>query len=312
MTKYLLLIIYTIHGDNMKKFKIRKGFNIIFIWYILIMFVFYEIISYSIVYIKIDNTIVTTLLNDTNPHIVGSNIFHKAFNYFVDIDSLNKVNNNLYQDSNFMFSKDTNPKVYIYNTHNEEEYMDGYVKGYSLSPGVVMASYILKDNLTKLGIPTIVETNKVSEQLSKEGLDFYKSYTISRRYVEDKLSNYPNLNLIIDLHRDSVDRKYTYTTINGISYAKVLFVVGEKYDSYKDNLNLSNKISNKIKDKYPDLTRGIMMKDKDNQNGIYNQDLNKNMVLMELGSNNNTIEEVNNTIEVIAPILKEVIDEESN
>lgn len=295
----------------MKRIRIKHKFSIKFIWYILIIFVFYEVISYTIFNINIDDSIVNTMLNDNNYHINGKNIFHQAFDYFINIGPIN-VNRNLYEDSNILFKEGVVPKVYIYSTHNEEEYKDGYVLGYNLSPGVVMASHILKDNLTKLGIPTMVEDEKVSDELSKENLDFYKSYTISRKYVQNILDVYPDLSLIIDLHRDSIDRKYTYVTIDGVDYAKVLFVVGEKYNTYKDNLALSNKINNKIKDKYPTLTRGIMMKDKENQNGIYNQDLNKNMVLLELGSNNNTIEEVNNTIGIIAPLIKEIINEESN
>ena len=44
----------------------------------------------------------------------------------------------------------------------------------------------------------------------------------------------------------------------------------------------------------------------------YNQDLNLNVILLELGSNNNTWEEVCNTIDVLVPILKEIIYEKEN
>ena len=44
-----------------------------------------------------------------------------------------------------------------------------------------------------------------------------------------------------------------------------------------------------------------------NVNGVYNQDLSSNSLLIELGATDNTIEEVLNTLNVIAEVLKEYI-----
>ena len=64
-----------------------------------------------------------------------------------------------------------------------------------------------------------------------------------------------------------------------------------------------------IKEKYPSLTRGVLTKGGKGVNGIYNQDLNPNMILLEIGSQNNTIDEVLNTIELLAPIIAEYVNE---
>ena len=61
-----------------------------------------------------------------------------------------------------------------------------------------------------------------------------------------------------------------------------------EYKSYEKNLSVANIINEKIKKKYPSLTRGVMLKSGDNVNGIYNQDLNQNIILMECGGNENT------------------------
>ena len=45
---------------------------------------------------------------------------------------------------------------------------------------------------------------------------------------------------------------------------------------------------------------------------IFNQDLSSHAILLEVGGVDNTIEEVNNTLEVIANVLKEYIIEELN
>ena len=42
---------------------------------------------------------------------------------------------------------------------------------------------------------------------------------------------------------------------------------------------------------------------------IYNQDLNPNMILLELGSQYSTIDEVLNTLELLAPIIAEYVNE---
>ena len=50
----------------------------------------------------------------------------------------------------------TNPKVYIYNSHQLENYRMDNLEEYNITPNVLMASYILKEKLESLGIPTIV------------------------------------------------------------------------------------------------------------------------------------------------------------
>jgi stage II sporulation protein P len=117
------------------------------------------------------------------------------------------------------------------------------------------------------------------------------------------------LDLIIDLHRDSVDKKLVTYKIDGKSYAKILFVVGGENKNYKDNYSLSHHLNNMIASKYPDISRGIIIKSGKNVNGVYNQNLSKDMILLELGSNNSSFEEVKNTITLLAPIIGEYLHE---
>ena len=68
-------------------------------------------------------------------------------------------------------------------------------------------------------------------------------------------------------------------------------------------------MTNLIAAKYPTLTRGIVVKTGNNVNGIYNQDLADNIILLEVGGHNNSFDEVNNTIIVIAQIIGDYINE---
>lgn len=202
-----------------------------------------------------------------------------------------------------------NPIVYIYNSHQLENYNSSNYEVYNITPNVMMASYMLKEKLNNLGIPTIVEEGNITEFIRLNNWNYDYSYLASRYFIEGALEEYPSLKYFIDLHRDSVKKDYSTTVINGKSYAKVLFVVGLEHENYRYNLELANYINNKIKAKYPTLTRGVLTKQGKNVNGIYNQDISKNSILIELGAYENKIEEVLNTIEIISEILKEIINE---
>ena len=62
-----------------------------------------------------------------------------------------------------------------------------------------------------------------------------------------------------------------------------------------------------INSKYNGLSRGIYKKEGKGVNGVYNQDFNKNTILIEVGGEENTIDEVSNTCSILADILEEYI-----
>ena len=146
------------------------------------------------------------------------------------------------------------------------------------------------------------------DYMNINNMNHAKSYIASRIFLEETIKNNKNLKLIIDIHRDSLPKEKSTVIINNKSCAKILFVIGEEYETYKNNLDMTNKINEKIKEKYPELTRGIITKGGIGNNGVYNQDLNDKITLMELGADKNTIEEVNNTIDLIGPIIGEYIN----
>lgn len=199
------------------------------------------------------------------------------------------------------------PIIYIYNSHQLENYSSENYEAYNITPNVMMAAYIFKEMLEKEGIPTLVENSNIVEYMNMNNYSFGYSYKASRFFLENRIKEYPTLNFYIDLHRDSATKKYSTTTINGKDYAKILFVVGLEHSSYKENLDTANSINNIVKSKYPTLTRGVLTKQGPGVNGVYNQDIGKNSVLIEVGAYQNTIDEVYNTLEILAPIIKEYL-----
>ena len=172
-----------------------------------------------------------------------------------------------------------------------------------------MAAYLLKGLLNKASIPTIVETGNINDFLSLNGWNYASSYKASRYYLEEAIKQNPNLKLIIDLHRDSIPKDKSTITIGDKNYAKILFVIGTDYDKYEENLSLATTLNNIIQEKYPNLSRGIITKGGAGVNGVYNQDINNKIVLIECGGNENTIDEVMNTMVALKETIQTYLEE---
>ena len=195
------------------------------------------------------------------------------------------------------------PLVYIYNTHQTEEYIDK-------ENTVLTAAHYLKEKLEQLGISTIVEEKNIKETIEENNLNYSESYKASRINLENIKNKYPNIKIFIDLHRDSIGKNLSTTTIGNKEYAKVLFVIGKEHNNYTQNLEFTSEINNLIIKNYPQLTKGILEKEGPGVNGIYNQDIGVNVILIEVGGFENTFEEVKNTLDIMSNIIKEKIYEE--
>lgn len=206
----------------------------------------------------------------------------------------------------------TKPIVYLYNTHQSEEYAKSNTESYNIKPTVMTASYILREKLNKNNIPTIVEENDITEFLNTNNWNYAASYKVSRMLMEDAKEKNNSLVYFVDLHRDSVSKKISTVSINNKSYAKILFIVGLENSNYQENLALTEKLNNMFESKYPGISRGIYKKQGKGVNGVYNQDFSNKTILIEIGGEDNTIDEVYNTCEAISVILTEYIRSDIN
>lgn len=204
-------------------------------------------------------------------------------------------------------TKKENPTIYIYNTHQTEEYKPTSYLEYSVNPNVLMASYILEEQLSKKGHVVLVEEESVSKLRTTLGLNYAGSYKVTRSMMENAKKNNPTLKYYIDLHRDSLTHDKTTLTVDGKSYAKILFIVGLENSNYQENLDFTNKISDLLNQKVKGLSKGIYKKEGPLVNGVYNQDFSNRVILIELGGNENTIDEVYRSLIVLGEVLDEVI-----
>lgn len=328
----------------MKRFKTKKrvSFNSIRkIIVISIIFLLITLLSTAIENIKLSTNneeFLKCLLEDSNHHLVykkhNSKLSTKLLRFLtsfnmekpetilvsnnsiyerdsMDIEEIHKIDSQMYYVKSPVKQEKNDPIVYIYNSHQSEEYNSDEYEGYNIKPGVMMASYILKDYLEKKGIHSIVEEGNINEFLNLNNWNYNYSYDASRYFINDTLEKNPSIKYIIDLHRDAVIKDASTTVINNKSYAKVIFVVGLEHPNYQKNLDNVEKLNSIINKDYPTLSRGILKKAGAYVNGIYNQDISENAMLIEVGGYENTIEEVINTLEALSQVIKEYIDENS-
>lgn len=194
------------------------------------------------------------------------------------------------------------PIFYIYNTHQIEKYKT-ILPGSSINYSVMDASVLLQEKLLKYNIYSVVEDKSIMDVLDSRGWKYAQSYVVSREYLDMAKKNNPSLKYYIDLHRDSVSKNISTTTIDGKTYARVLFVHGLENKNNKENRVNIERLNNYLNANYKGLSRGILERSGKGVNGVYNQDFSPFCILIEVGGEENTEIEVENTIEIIAKML---------
>ena len=221
-------------------------------------------------------------------------VVYKSLNKIIDIDDL-KISKSI--------SINSNNKVYIYNTHDTEKYNLPYTSDYSIIPDVTLASKILKEYLKNYNIDSYIETSSMKEYLSKNKLKYTDSYKASRYYLEKNLTK--DYKLILDIHRDSLRHKYTLYEKDNKKYARILFIIGASNKDYKKNKLIADNLNTRLNNEYKGISRGVTLR----EDISYNQDLNNKIILIKIGGIDSTLEEVNNTREVLAKIISDYIKE---
>lgn len=260
-----------------------------------------KILNKTITYLlKVDLSNPSTILNSS---VLGYS-YDEPTN--LDLDKLKQISS--YIEDPYKVDI-TNPLIYLYNSHQLENYNNDSLSAYGITPNVLMASYLLKEKLNSSGLATIVEDTNMTEFLSLNNWDYSSSYKASRIFLLDKQNTHPTIKYYFDIHRDSVNKKLTTVNINNKSYARILFVVGLEHSNYQENLNAANELNSIIDKKYPGLSRGIYKKEGPGVNGIYNQDISSKVFLIELGGIDNNIEEVLNTINALTDTITTYINQ---
>ncbi|MCJ7841233.1 stage II sporulation protein P [Lederbergia sp. NSJ-179] len=239
----------------------------------------------------------------------------KDFNYWEDEnDNKQEEKNKSEKDDNEKTEEDLTQdyKVYIYHTHTYESFFSMVPnakeanEAFHREKNVTVLGKRLSEKLKEKGINTLVENRDVQALLNERNMQYSQSYVASREVAVEALNQNKGIDLVFDIHRDAARKDATTTEIDGKSYAKVMFVVGTGHAHSDKNLDFANELHQLLKEKYQGVSRGVIKKPKTNgSNGIYNQDLAEKSIVMEIGGIDNTVEELNRTVDALAEVISD-------
>ena len=210
-------------------------------------------------------------------------------------------------------SKDTEtPQILIYHSHSQETFADSR-EGEEADTIVGVGDYLTR-LLTETYGYQVIHLKEQFDMASGE-LDRSAAYDYARDYLEPYLQENPNIQVIIDLHRDGVpeDRRLV-TEINGKPTAQILFYNGLSYTTARgsldylpnpyiqQNLAFSFQLEYQAAQYYPEFYRGIYL-----AGYRYNLHFRPRSILLEAGAQTNTVQEVKNAMEPFADVLNKVL-----
>ena len=198
------------------------------------------------------------------------------------------------------------PQILIYHTHASENFLDS-VPG-DASTTIVGAGDRLADLLEGYGFRVLHHTGVYDGERDA-------AYDAALPAIEQILQENPSIQVVIDLHRDEMsgDRKLVmdlqgrptarFMFFNGLSYSRKKGEIAYLQNPYiADNLAFSFQAQVAANEYYPGIARKIYLKAY-----RYNMHLCSRSMLIELGAQNNTVEEIMNACEPLAHVLAIVL-----
>ena len=202
-------------------------------------------------------------------------------------------------------------KILIYHTHSQETFADSDNDPSTSIVGI--GRYLTEILNNKYKIPTMHHEGVYD--LINGKLDRSEAYEFAKPEVEQILAENPSIEVVIDLHRDGVaDTTHLVTEINGKPTAQIMFfnglsrtrvngdLAGMANPYLQDNLAFSLQMKIAAETKYPGFARRNYLR-----GYKYNMDLMPRMLLIEAGTQTNTVEEMRNAMEVLADLLNSVL-----
>lgn len=216
------------------------------------------------------------------------------------------LNRLLYQELSVNKEAD-GPQILIYHTHGSEAFIDS-VPG-DESTTIVGAGEKLAELLENTYGFRVLHYTERFDNVRDEA--YNESLPVIRKLLDDN----PTIEAVIDLHRDAVagDRKLVmdlqgrptarFMFFNGLSYGRKSGDIEYLENPYiQENLAFSFQVQVAANEYYPGIARKIYLKAY-----RYNMHLMPKSLLIEMGAQNNTVEEIMNACDPLAHILAIVL-----
>lgn len=206
-------------------------------------------------------------------------------------------------------------KILIYHTHGSESFSDSR-EGVKEDTIVGVGSYLTQILEEQYGIA--VYHDETAYDMIDGVLDRSRAYENAYGSITKILEENPSIEVVIDLHRDGVDEEtHLVTEVNGKKTAKIMFLNGVSRSNMNGEIEYlynPNKLTNLAfsfqmfltgKEDYGDYVRKIYVRSL-----RYNLHLLPRTTLIEVGAQNNTLEEEKNAMEPLAAILDKVLSKD--
>ena len=201
-------------------------------------------------------------------------------------------------------------QILIYHTHGASEKFADSTKNEEDS--IVGVGTVLAQELEKKGYGVYHDRTKYD--WIDGSLNRSLAYNEALKGIEKIRAQYKDIHVMIDLHRDSIGKgRHTYATIGGKKTAIVMFFNGMsrtkngpieylQNNNLQGNLAFSLQLKCKAMECYDGFTKPIYLK-----GYRYNLHLEKRSLLIELGNENNTVEEAKNAAKPLADVIYRVL-----
>lgn len=210
------------------------------------------------------------------------------------------------------------PCILVYHTHTTEGFeildMGWYSKDYNsrtkdITKNIVRVGEEIVQILTDKGFTVIHD--KTIHDASYSG-----SYDRSAKTVKKWLSEYPSIILSLDVHRDAIHydgkvKSKPTATIDNKKAAQIMIIAGcesgdvTNFPNWKDNLTFSCKLQKTAEELYPNLMRPIFFCSRK-----YNMDMTRYSMLLEMGTDANTLDEAVYSGRLVGNALAKMLDEQ--
>lgn len=189
------------------------------------------------------------------------------------------------------------PAVLILHTHTTESYTkagESYAESSAYRTleedyNMISIGEAVAQMLDAAGIG-VIHDRQIHDYPSYNG-----SYVHSRSAAEEILAEYPSICLILDLHRDALEKQgrqlRTLAAVDGENAAQLMLVVGtdisrQSHKNWQENLSLALKLHALLERMYPGIMRPMNLRAQ-----RFNQDLSPGALLVEVGAAGNTRQE---------------------
>ncbi len=212
-------------------------------------------------------------------------------------------------------AESTEPLVLVIHTHATECYSrekSTYFEEGSKTRTVdekynmIAVGKVFSEALEENGIPTVHCT------VLHDAESYSDSYSLAAASIREYIKEYPSIKYVFDLHRDAIvyengAKARPVTTVDGKEAAQIMFVAGTDaggadFPHWQKNLSFTLKLTERLSAKYPALVRTTALR-----GASYNQQYTEGSVLVEIGSDGNTLSQAKYSAELLANTFAELI-----